>query len=41
MERVADGMNIPVGRLDFLIKSAHIHEPDLSVMRDATCIRAA
>jgi thymidylate synthase len=35
MERVADGLDLPVGRLDFVVKSAHIYEPDLATMRDA------
>jgi thymidylate synthase len=34
MERVADGLALPVGRLDFVVKSAHIYEPDLATMRD-------
>lgn len=35
MERVANGLDLPVGRLDFVVKSAHIYEPDLAMMRDA------
>jgi thymidylate synthase len=35
MERVADGLGLPVGRLDFVVKSAHIYEPDIPTMRDA------
>lgn len=35
MERVAEGLDLPVGRLDFVVKSAHIYAPDLSVMRSA------
>ena len=35
MERVADGLNLPVGRLDFAVKSAHIYQPEMSTMRDA------
>jgi len=35
MERVAEGLGRPVGRLDFVVKSAHIYEPDFSIMRDA------
>jgi thymidylate synthase len=34
MERVADGVGLEVGRLDFVVKSAHIYEPDLALMRD-------
>jgi thymidylate synthase len=41
MERVAGGLNLPVGRLDFVVKSAHIYEPDLSMMRDAVSVLAA
>jgi thymidylate synthase len=40
MERVADGVNLPVGRLDFVVKSAHIYEPDVSMMRDAVSVLA-
>jgi thymidylate synthase len=36
MERVAAGLDLPVGRLDFVVKSAHIYSPDLAAMRDAT-----
>jgi thymidylate synthase len=35
MEMVANGLDLPVGRLDFVVKSAHIYEPDLPTMRDA------
>jgi len=35
MERVADGVKLPVGRLDFVVKSAHIYEPDIPMMREA------
>jgi thymidylate synthase len=41
MERVADGLELPIGRLDFLVKSAHIYEPDFAAMRAATAIEAA
>ncbi|MDT5171808.1 MAG: thymidylate synthase [Mycobacterium sp.] len=41
MERVAEGLNLPVGRLDFVVKSAHIYEPDVSMMRDAVSVLAA
>jgi thymidylate synthase len=40
MERVADGVNLPVGRLDFVVKSAHIYEPDVSLMHDAVSVLA-
>ncbi len=35
MERVATGLGTEVGRLDFVVKSAHIYEPDLPFMREA------
>jgi thymidylate synthase len=35
MERVAEGLDIEVGRLDFVVKSAHIYEPDIALMRNA------
>jgi thymidylate synthase len=41
MERVAEGLNLPVGRLDFVVKSAHIYAPDVSMMRDAVRVLAA
>ena len=34
-QRVAAGLGIPVGRLVFIIKSAHIYDPDLPTMREA------
>jgi thymidylate synthase len=34
MERVAEGLRLEVGRLDFVVKSAHIYEPDFALMRD-------
>ncbi len=40
MERVAGALELPVGRLDFVVKSAHIYEPDLAAMREATGGRA-
>ena len=40
MERVAAGLNREVGRLDFVVKSAHIYEPDLGLMRAAVGARA-
>jgi thymidylate synthase len=36
MERVAAGLALPVGQLDFVVKSAHIYDPDLPAMREAT-----
>ena len=33
MERVAEALELKVGRLDFIVKSAHIYEPDYSLMR--------
>ena len=41
MERVAEGLEIEVGRLDFLVKSAHIYEPDMPLMRDVLSAPAA
>jgi Thymidylate synthase len=41
MERVADGVKLPVGRLDFIVKSAHIYEPDIPMMREAVTALAA
>ena len=41
MERVAEGVNVEVGRLDFVVKSAHIYEPDMSLMRTAVSALAA
>ena len=41
MERVAEGLEIEVGRLDFLVKSAHIYEPDLQFMRNVLSAPAA
>jgi thymidylate synthase len=41
MERVADGVKLPVGRLDFVVKSAHIYEPDIPMMREAVTALAA
>lgn len=35
MERVADGLDIEVGRLDFVVKSAHIYAPEVPLMRRA------
>jgi thymidylate synthase len=35
MERVAGGLGLTVGRLDFVVKSAHIYEPDFPAMRAA------
>jgi thymidylate synthase len=41
MERVAGRLSLPVGRLDFVVKSAHIYEPDFSLMRDVVSVLAA
>ena len=41
MERLAQGLELPVGRLDFVVKSAHIYEPDVSMMRDAASVLVA
>ena len=41
MERVAEGVNVEVGRLDFVVKSAHIYEPDIALMRNAVSTLAA
>jgi thymidylate synthase len=41
MERIAGALNLPVGRLDFVVKSAHIYQPDLPMMRDAVSALAA
>jgi thymidylate synthase len=41
MERVAESLSRPVGRLDFVVKSAHIYGPDVSMMRDAVSVLAA
>lgn len=41
MERIASGLALSVGRLDFAVKSAHIYEPDLGTMRDAVTARCA
>jgi thymidylate synthase len=35
MERVAEDVGVEVGRLDFVVKSAHIYEPDFALMREA------
>ncbi len=40
MEKVAEGLSLPVGRLDFVVKSAHIYEPDLATMRNAVTLNA-
>jgi thymidylate synthase len=40
MEQVAEGLSLPVGRLDFVVKSAHIYEPDLATMRNAVTLNA-
>jgi len=41
MEGVAEGVNVEMGRLDFVVKSAHIYEPDISLMRNAVSTLAA
>ena len=41
MERIATGLDAQVGQLDFIVKSAHIYEPDLELMRDVVRARAA
>jgi thymidylate synthase len=41
MERVAEGVNLELGQLDFVVKSAHIYEPDVALMRDAVSRRRA
>ena len=41
MERVAAGLQLEVGRLDFVVKSAHIYEPDLALMRAAVSALSA
>lgn len=40
MERIAEGLEHEVGRLDFVVKSAHIYEPELEPMRAAVSARA-
>jgi thymidylate synthase len=40
MERVAAGVGLEVGRLDFVVKSAHIYEPDLALMHDVVSAAA-
>jgi thymidylate synthase len=34
MERVSEGVGVGIGRLDFVVKSAHIYAPDFALMRD-------
>jgi thymidylate synthase len=41
METVAGGLQVGVGRLDFVVKSAHIYRPDLTAMRDMVRVAAA
>jgi len=41
MERVAEGVGLEVGRLDFVVKSAHIYEPDFALMRDVVSAASA
>jgi thymidylate synthase len=40
MERVAEGLGLDVGRLDFVVKSAHIYAPDFALMRDVVATGA-
>jgi thymidylate synthase len=40
MERVASALGLAVGRLDFLVKSAHIYASDVELMRDAVAALA-
>ena len=40
MERVADGLDLSPGRLDFVVKSAHIYGSDVALMRDKVCAAA-
>ena len=41
MERVAAGLSLDVGRLDFVVKSAHIYEPDFELMRGVAATQPA
>jgi thymidylate synthase len=41
MGTVAARLQLAVGRLDFVVKSAHIYEPDLATMRDAVRVASA
>jgi thymidylate synthase len=41
MERVAEGVGVGVGSLDFVVKSAHIYEPDFELMRSVLSAGAA
>ena len=41
MERVASGLSLDVGRLDFVVKSAHIYEPDVELMRGVVAAQPA
>jgi thymidylate synthase len=40
MERIAAALHVPVGRLDFIVKSAHIYERDITAMRAVVASRA-
>ena len=40
MERIAAGVELEVGPLDFVVKSAHIYEPEIELMRDAATVRS-
>ncbi len=41
MERIAGALDLAVGRLDFVVKSAHIYSPDVAAMREAVASAAA
>jgi len=41
MERVAEGVGLEVGPLDFVVKSAHIYAPDFELMRTVLSANAA
>ena len=41
MERVAADLSLPVGRLDLVVKSAHIYAPDVPRMHEAVSVLAA
>jgi thymidylate synthase len=40
MEQVATGLELPVGQLDFVVKSAHIYAPEVQAMRERVAVRA-
>lgn len=39
MERIASPLDVGVGRLDFVVKSAHIYAPDIAAMREVVAAR--